>query len=134
MKGEGAALLALASSVADGDVVDWAQAVGGARDSGERALIDRLRIIATIGQVHRTADELERARDRSPELVMRALVRARVREDQKTTPPPQEPGKFGQMRGRPSSSITRWRVPGGRTCKLFRNSMIASFCPALSAS
>jgi serine/threonine protein kinase/Tfp pilus assembly protein PilF len=60
MKGEGAALLALASSVADGEVVDWAQAVGGARDSSERALIDRLRIIATIGQVHRTADELER--------------------------------------------------------------------------
>ncbi len=60
MKGEGAALLALASSVADGEVVDWAQAAGGARDSSERALIDRLRIIATIGQVHRTADELER--------------------------------------------------------------------------
>jgi tetratricopeptide (TPR) repeat protein len=60
MKGEGAALLALASSVADGEPVNWAEAAGVARDPGERALIDRLQIIAAIGRVHRTADDLER--------------------------------------------------------------------------
>ncbi|HEY8551607.1 MAG TPA: protein kinase [Vicinamibacterales bacterium] len=55
MKGD-SALLALASSVADGEPVDWADAEARARDARERALIDRLRIIASIGEVHRSQD------------------------------------------------------------------------------
>ena len=62
MKGDGAALLALASSVADGEAVDWTQVAGGAGNDRERALIDRLRIIAAIGKVHQTADEIDAAR------------------------------------------------------------------------
>ncbi len=59
MKPEPAALIDLASSVADGEPVDWAGASAGARDDHERQVIDRLRIIASIGEVHRSDEDVE---------------------------------------------------------------------------
>jgi eukaryotic-like serine/threonine-protein kinase len=53
------ALLEIASSVADGEPVDWSAAAALATDERERALISRLRIIASIGDVHRSTDEAE---------------------------------------------------------------------------
>ena len=54
------ALLDIASSVADGEDVDWSAASARAADERERALIERLQIIASIGHVHRsTEDDLD---------------------------------------------------------------------------
>ncbi len=53
------ALLEIASSVADGEAVDWSAASALATDERERALIERLRIIASIGDVHRSTDDAD---------------------------------------------------------------------------
>jgi eukaryotic-like serine/threonine-protein kinase len=53
------ALLNIASSVADGEPIDWKAASALATDERERALIERLRIIASIGDVHRSTDDAE---------------------------------------------------------------------------
>jgi eukaryotic-like serine/threonine-protein kinase len=53
------ALLNIASSVADGEAVDWKAASALATDERERALIERLRIIASIGDVHRSTDDAD---------------------------------------------------------------------------
>jgi eukaryotic-like serine/threonine-protein kinase len=58
MKAEGGALVALASSIADGEPVDWAEAEASAGDERELELIKRLKVIASIGDVHRSADDL----------------------------------------------------------------------------
>jgi eukaryotic-like serine/threonine-protein kinase len=58
MKGD-SALLEIASSVADGEAVDWSKASALATDERERALISRLKIIASIGDVHRSTDDAE---------------------------------------------------------------------------
>ena len=58
MRGE-SALLEIASSVADGEVIDWSAVAAQAVDDRERALIARLRIIASIGDVHRSTDDAE---------------------------------------------------------------------------
>jgi tRNA A-37 threonylcarbamoyl transferase component Bud32/tetratricopeptide (TPR) repeat protein len=58
MRGD-SALLDIASSVADGEAVDWNAAAAKAADDRERALIDRLKIIASIGDVHRSTDDAE---------------------------------------------------------------------------
>ncbi len=55
------ALLNIASSVADGEAVDWKAASALATDERERALIERLRIIASIGEVHRSTDDVDGA-------------------------------------------------------------------------
>jgi eukaryotic-like serine/threonine-protein kinase len=64
MKAEGGALVALASSIADGEPVDWAAAEARASDERERELIRRLRVIASIGDVHRSADDVDEPRGR----------------------------------------------------------------------
>ena len=56
MRGE-SALLQIASSVADGEQVDWTALAAQATDEQERALIARLKIIAEIGDVHRSTDD-----------------------------------------------------------------------------
>ena len=53
------ALLDIASSVADGEAVDWSAVSALATDERERALISRLQIIASIGDVHRSTDDVE---------------------------------------------------------------------------
>ena len=53
------ALLDIASSVADGEAVDWSAVSALATDERERALISRLKIIASIGDVHRSTDDAE---------------------------------------------------------------------------
>ena len=58
MKGD-SALLEIASSVADGEAVDWSKASALATDERERALISRLKIIASIGDVHRSTDDAD---------------------------------------------------------------------------
>src|SRR6478752_4172564 len=58
MRGD-SALLEIASSVADGEAVDWSAAAALATDERERALISRLKIIASIGDVHRSTDDAE---------------------------------------------------------------------------
>lgn len=58
MRGD-SALLEIASSVADGEAVDWNAAAAKAADDRERALIDRLKIIASIGDVHRSTDDAD---------------------------------------------------------------------------
>ena len=58
MRGD-AALLQLASSVADGEAIDWSAVSALATDERERALISRLKIIASIGDVHRSTDDAE---------------------------------------------------------------------------
>ena len=55
------ALLNIASSIADGDPVDWSAASALATDERERALISRLKIIASIGDVHRSTDDVDGA-------------------------------------------------------------------------
>ena len=57
MRGD-SALLDIASSVADGEAVDWSAVSALATDERERALISRLRIIASIGDVHRSTDDV----------------------------------------------------------------------------
>jgi tetratricopeptide (TPR) repeat protein/tRNA A-37 threonylcarbamoyl transferase component Bud32/TolB-like protein len=76
MKAEGGALVALASSIADGEPIDWAQAEASAGDEHERELIRRLKVIASIGDVHRSADDLDEPRSK---------VVGRIRP---STPPP----------------------------------------------
>ena len=49
MRGE-SALLQIASSVADGEAIDWSAVAAGAADDHERALIARLQIIASVGR------------------------------------------------------------------------------------
>ncbi len=58
MRGD-SALLEIASSVADGQAVDWSAVSALATDERERALISRLQIIASIGDVHRSTDDAE---------------------------------------------------------------------------
>src|SRR4051794_33166413 len=58
MRGD-SALLEIASSVADGEAVDWSAAQALATDERERALIARLKIIASIGDVHRSTDDAD---------------------------------------------------------------------------
>ena len=58
MRGD-SALLDIASSVADGEAVDWSAVSALATDERERALISRLKIIASIGDVHRSTDDVE---------------------------------------------------------------------------
>jgi serine/threonine-protein kinase len=58
MRGE-SALLDIASSVADGEAIDWSAVAAQAADDHERALIARLRIIASIGDVHRSTDDAD---------------------------------------------------------------------------
>ncbi|MEO5820911.1 MAG: protein kinase [Vicinamibacteraceae bacterium] len=53
------ALLEIASSVADGEPVDWQAVAALATDERERALISRLQIIASIGDVHRSTDDAD---------------------------------------------------------------------------
>jgi eukaryotic-like serine/threonine-protein kinase len=56
MRGD-SALLNIASSVADGEQIDWNAVSALATDERERALIARLKIIASIGDVHRSTDD-----------------------------------------------------------------------------
>jgi Tfp pilus assembly protein PilF/TolB-like protein len=58
MRGE-SALIDIASSVADGEAVDWSAVAANAADDHERALIARLQIIASIGDVHRSTDDAD---------------------------------------------------------------------------
>ena len=58
MRGD-SALLEIASSVADGEAVDWSAVQALATDERERALIARLKIIASIGDVHRSTDDAD---------------------------------------------------------------------------
>jgi tRNA A-37 threonylcarbamoyl transferase component Bud32/Tfp pilus assembly protein PilF/TolB-like protein len=53
------ALLNIASSIADGEPIDWSAAAALATDERERALISRLKIIASIGDVHRSTDDID---------------------------------------------------------------------------
>jgi serine/threonine-protein kinase len=53
------ALLDIASSIADGEPIDWPAVSALATDERERALIGRLKIIASIGDVHRSTDDVE---------------------------------------------------------------------------
>jgi serine/threonine-protein kinase len=53
------ALLNIASSIADGEPIDWSAVSALATDERERALISRLKIIASIGDVHRSTDDVD---------------------------------------------------------------------------
>jgi len=53
------ALLEIASSVADGEAIDWSAVAANAADDHERALIARLQIIASIGDVHRSTEDAD---------------------------------------------------------------------------
>jgi eukaryotic-like serine/threonine-protein kinase len=78
MRGE-SALLQIASSVADGEQVDWSALAAQATDERERALIARLKIIAEIGDVHRSTDEAPPPPDGPPSDDVSTLdVRGRV--------------------------------------------------------
>src|SRR5262245_50961369 len=78
MKAEGGALVALASSIADGEPVDWAEAEASAGDERELELIRRLKVIASIGDVHRSADDLAAA-GREPIDEPRGRIVGRIR-------------------------------------------------------
>ena len=53
MSPDSSQLLALAEAVADGRAVDWA-AESGSLPAADRALVDQLRLLAGVGEVHRT--------------------------------------------------------------------------------
>jgi Tfp pilus assembly protein PilF/TolB-like protein len=74
MRAEAQGLLAVATSIADGQEVDWQLVEAGLDTERERALLRSLRVIASIGAVHRTADS-----DRDDSMGLSALGRrARV--------------------------------------------------------
>jgi len=77
MRGD-SALLDIASSVADGEAVDWNAAAAKAADDRERALIDRLKIIASIGDVHRSTDDADALPPAAHEGVSTLDVRGKV--------------------------------------------------------
>ena len=56
MKGDAQGLLAVATSIADGQDVDWPAIEAGLRSEEERALVRSLRVIASIGELHRSTD------------------------------------------------------------------------------
>src|SRR5688572_27539046 len=56
MKGEAQGILAVATSIADGQVVDWPAIEASLRSEEERALMRSLRVIASIGELHRSTD------------------------------------------------------------------------------
>jgi TolB-like protein len=56
MKGEAQGILAVATSIADGQDVDWPAIEAGLRSEEERALVRSLRVIASIGELHRSTD------------------------------------------------------------------------------
>jgi serine/threonine protein kinase/tetratricopeptide (TPR) repeat protein len=93
MKAEGGALVALASSIADGEPVDWAEAEASAGDEREREIIKRLKVIASIGHVHRSADDLA-AVGREAADEPRGRVVGRIRPSAphgSSEPPPSDP-------------------------------------------
>jgi eukaryotic-like serine/threonine-protein kinase len=92
-------VLDLATSVADGDDIDWAGAVARAANAEQRALIQRLRVIASIREVHRTAESLGSGDDEPP------AERARV------------VGRIGPVEGvAPAADVAlRSGVPGSRS-------------------
>jgi eukaryotic-like serine/threonine-protein kinase len=56
MKGEAQGILAVATSIADGQDVDWPAIEASLRSEEERALVRSLRVIASIGELHRSTD------------------------------------------------------------------------------
>ncbi len=56
MKGDAQGILAVATSIADGQDVDWPAIEAGLRSEEERALVRSLRVIASIGELHRSTD------------------------------------------------------------------------------
>jgi eukaryotic-like serine/threonine-protein kinase len=56
MKGDAQGILAVATSIADGQDVDWPAIEASLRSEEERALVRSLRVIASIGELHRSTD------------------------------------------------------------------------------
>jgi serine/threonine-protein kinase len=103
------ALLNIASSIADGDPVDWSAVSALATDERERALIGRLKIIASIGDVHRSTDDVDAApADGASTLDVRGRVVGHIRPAASAaagrTPPaapePGDPATTGVIWGR----------------------------------
>ena len=100
MKGEAQGILAVATSIADGQDVDWPAIEAGLRSEEERALVRSLRVIASIGELHRSTDPDPDGDPRSP------LRRRR--------PQPAQPGRCWSLSGSGRLSGESIRVRRGR--------------------
>ncbi len=125
------ALLNIASSVADGESVDWKAASALATDERERALIERLRIIASIGEVHRSTDDVDGAEPVPAEgastLDVRGRVVGHIRPAATAAPAERSVEPPASDIGDPSSAGVRWgrlllqeRVGAGVYGEVFR--------------
>jgi tetratricopeptide (TPR) repeat protein len=124
MRGD-SALLEIASSVADGQAVDWPAVAALATDERERALISRLQIIASIGDVHRSTDDAEAPpADGASTLDVRGRVVGHIRPAAGTlagrgaaATPPDDPATTGVRWGR---LLLQERVGAGVYGEVFR--------------
>jgi tetratricopeptide (TPR) repeat protein len=127
MRGE-SALLQIASSVADGEQVDWSAVEELATDERERALIARLKIIAEIGDVHRSTDDAGPAPGDPPgDDVSTMDVRGRVVGHIRPAVQAAGGGAAAPQPGDPASTGVRWgrlllqeRVGAGVYGEVFR--------------
>lgn len=125
MRGD-SALLEIASSVADGEPVDWSKASALATDERERALIGRLKIIASIGDVHRSTDDAEAPpADGASTLDVRGRVVGHIRPAAGALA--SEPNPAAESLGDPGAAGVRWgrlllqeRVGAGVYGEVFR--------------
>ena len=105
------ALLDIASSVADGEAVDWSAVSALATDERERALITRLKIIASIGDVHRSTDDAEAPpADGASTLDVRGRVVGHIR------PAVGAVADTGALPAAPISAIRRPATAGAASC------------------
>jgi serine/threonine-protein kinase len=81
MKADAPGFLAVATSIADGEEVDWGLIEEQLGDSErERALLRSLRVIASIGQLHRSEDPQDEAEALDPtQLAARGRIVGRIR-------------------------------------------------------
>jgi eukaryotic-like serine/threonine-protein kinase len=128
MKGDAQAILAVAADIADGrdtKHIDWDQLESGASSDAERKLVRSLRLIASIGEIHRSTDGEEEEQDPATAfLVHRARVVGRIRPStastvsvtagSPSTPSPSESGtRWGHL-------ILRERVGAGVFGEVYR--------------
>jgi serine/threonine-protein kinase len=90
MKADAPGVLAVATSIADGEEVDWGLIEEQLGDSErERALLRSLRVIASIGQLHRSEDQQDEAEALDPtQLAARGRVVGRIRPQPGGAPEP----------------------------------------------
>jgi serine/threonine protein kinase/tetratricopeptide (TPR) repeat protein len=108
MKGDAQAILAVAADIADGrdtNHIDWEQLESGATSDAERKLVRSLRLIASIGEIHRSTDADEEPDNATAFLMHRARVVGRIG--------PSTTSTFGKATGSPSSRPAEEQIGNG---------------------